>query len=178
MRKISFDFDNVLWNFEKNNIKLIKEIYGEDITSAEVLYWDYYKDKFPLIVPSWCDWNLYKQGEFFQGDQDFIKELQKNYEVQIITASAPELEVHKDKMIYERYGDLRIVHTREKEKFSKNSILVDDALHNCIAHIQEHSQPAIIVDRGYGWNQGFSHKLVLRANNFETIKECIYHFSR
>lgn len=177
MRKVSLDFDNVLWDFEKNSIRLVKEIYRKEITSAEVVYWDWYKDKYPLITASWCNWDIYSQSEFFEGDQDFIKELQKKYEVQIITASFKEIVSEKDKMIYERYGDLRVIHEKEKEKFSRNSILVDDALHNVIAHIQAHKQPAIVVDRGYGWNQGFTHELVHRANDFDTIREGIEFFS-
>lgn len=178
MKKISLDFDNVLWDFEQINIRLAKELYGVNMTSAAVTHWNYYVDEFPLIVPAWSNWEEYKTAEFFKGDQDFVKELQKKYEVQIITASTPEIAENKDKLIYERYGDIKIVHTKDKALYSGDSILVDDALHNVKAHIQAHNQPAIIVDRGYGWNQGFSDKLVRRAKCFDTILKEINYFTR
>lgn len=180
MEIVSLDFDNVLYDLEELDCRMVKEIYGVDITPMDVVHWDFYSTNYPEINKIWGNWELYSQGLFFDGDIDFIKELQKRYEVQIVTASYPEIEMQKDEMILERYGDLRIIHSGKTSKalYTGGSILVDDGLHNISAHIEEHSLPAIVVDRGYGWNQGFEHELVHRADDFEEIKRLIYSLAK
>ena len=170
MQRISIDFDNVLYNLEGLNCKVTKDIYGVEITPKDIAYQDYYLDHYPEESKIWSSFEEYSKGSFFQGDKDFIEELKNKYELQIVTASAIEISEEKDKMIYERYGDIKIIHTKEKYIHTKDSILIDDAIHNIKDHIEKNKDPGILVDRGYGWNQNF--EIVPRVSSFkEIIKE-------
>lgn len=177
MKILSIDFDNVLYDLESLNIKKVKEIYGVNMTAMDINNWNFYPDNYPLIRNIWGDWDQYNQGHFFEGDQDFIKELQKRFEIQIVTASYEAIENEKNELIFNRYGDIKVVHVRTgKAPHTKNSILVDDGLHNISDHVIINQQPAILVDREYGWNQGFQHDLVVRANNYQSIIDGIDSF--
>ena len=165
--RISIDFDNVLFDLESLNCKKTKEWYGVDITPIEIKYWNYYPEHYPDIAKIWSDFSLYSEGSFFDNDQDFIEELRKKYEIQIVTASEKAIEEGKDEMIYKRYGDIKIVHTTVKYIHTEGSILIDDAVHNIKPHIEENKDPALLVDRGYGWNQGYNG--VPRVSSFEEI---------
>lgn len=175
---ITFDFDNALYDLETLNIRKVKEIYGVDMTAMDIHNWDFYPDNYPLIQEIWGDWKQYSQGNFFDGDQELIKYLQKYFEVQIVTASYESIEKEKDEFIFNRYGDIKVIHTRTgKAPYSKNSILIDDGLHNITDHVLINQHPAILVDREYGWNQGYEHELVVRANSFESILSGINSFT-
>ncbi len=50
-----------------------------------------------------------------------------------------------------------VVHT-------KDSILIDDAIHNIQGHIENNNNIGLLVDYGYGWNQNFQHPLVKRVH--------------
>lgn len=178
MKKISLDFDNVLFDLESLNIKTVKEIYGVNMTAIDIDNWDFYQNNYPLIMNIWGDWNLYSKGSFFDGDQDFVQTLKKQFEVQIVTASYETIEKQKDEMIYNRYGDIKIIHTRTgKAPYTKDSILVDDGLHNVTDHININRMPAILVDRQYGWNQNYIHALATRASDYDSILRQINSFS-
>lgn len=177
-KKISVDFDNVLYNLEELNVKSVKEIYGVQISTIDILNWDFYPDNYPKITEIWGDWSRYSKGNFFSGDKLFIDYLKEKYEVQIVTASYDSITKEKDKMIYERYGDLKIIHSGKncKSIFTKKSCLIDDGLHNIKAHIEKNNMPSIIVDIDYGWNQGFESSLTYRASSFESIIQGLSHF--
>lgn len=178
---ISLDFDNVLYDLETLNTKEVKRIYGVDISPNDIDYWDFYPDKYPEVMKAWGDWNIYSQATFFEGDIDFVNYLREKYDdVQIVTASYASIEDKKDEMILSRYGDIKIVHTGKNSKatFTRDSILVDDGLHNIKDHIVRNNMPAVIVDRGYGWNKNYSCDMSSRAHCFETILKAIHSFSK
>lgn len=177
MKKISLDFDNVLFDLESLNIKTVKELYGVDMTAMDIDNWDFYPNNYPLIKNIWGDWDLYKKGSFFEGDQNFVQTLQKQFEVQIVTASYETIEDQKDELIHNRYGDIKIIHTRTgKAPYTQDSILVDDGLHNITDHININGLPAILVDRQYGWNQDYKHVLATRASDYDSILSQINSF--
>lgn len=170
MKKISLDFDEVLYNLSLASSKFIREVYGAELDNSKVTYWEYLTDHFPRIKEAWGDFSLYSQGEIFKDAPDFVRELQKKYEVQIVTSSYPGIISQKDEMIQDVFR-VNVIHTHQKDKVTQNSLLIDDGLHNITAHINAGNGKAIIFDKGYGWNQA---KLengedIFRAKSYEDI---------
>lgn len=168
-KKVFIDFDNVVYDLEKKNCQVVKDIYGVDLTPLDIHNWDFYRTHYPEVVNVWHNWDQYKDTSFFPGDVEFIEQLQAKYDIAIVTASADEIIEPKDRMIYHRYGDIQIIHAKIKHLHTSEGILIDDAVHNILGHVQNNKMPGIIVDRGYGWNQDFEHELVTRATNFDAI---------
>jgi len=175
IKEISIDFDNVLYNLEGVNLAEVKRIYGKEISTEEIEYWDYYYDHYPEVTKIWKDLKKYSNGNFFEKDKEFIENLKQiGLNIQIVTASAAEIEKEKDQMIFERYGDIKVIHTKEKHLVTKNSILIDDAPHNILRHIEENNLPGILVDRGYGWSKNTKEdSLIHRLSNFNDIEKKI-----
>jgi 5'(3')-deoxyribonucleotidase len=165
--KLSIDVDDTLYNLTAGNLAVVKELYGDIVTPDMVNSWDYYHVNYPLVLNLWSDWNQYSKLPFFEGDVDFINQLRTEFDIQLVTVSFPEIEVQKDAFLKDRYGDIKIIHTREKSLVTVGSVLIDDAVHNIDCHVRTNSMPAIIMDRSYGWNQGYSHHLVDRVCSFQ-----------
>jgi len=179
LKTISSDFDNVLFNLEQLNIIHAKMFYGVDLTPADITYWNFYGENYPKIVNTWGDFSFYQKGEFINGDIDFINTLKDmGFEVQIVTASFPSIAAEKDEMIYDRYGDIRIIHEKNKSIVTKDSILIDDGPHNIRDHILTNNQPAVIVDNGFGWTEHFDSHLVRRAASFSDIIESVHKLNK
>lgn len=176
---VSVDWDNVLYNLEDVNTQFVAQHYGDIITTMDVNDWEFYGQNYPEVIKIWGDWAKYSTGSFFPGDIEFIKTLQEKYEVQIVTASYKEIADEKDIVAYQRYGDIRVIHSHGgKSQYTANSILIDDAMHNIDDHIAVNKMPAILVDRGYGWNQSYQESaLVKRAFCFESILTSLRHFN-
>jgi len=173
--KLSVDFDNIVFDLEGRNIKEVKDIYDYDLKTREIAYWDYYYDHFPEVTKIWFDFAKYSQGKFFEGDIKFIQALKDTgLEVQIVTASAESISEEKDLMIYERYGDIRVIHTKHKSEVTGNSILIDDGPHNIDCHIETHKLPAIIMDRDYGWSKNYTNELVTKVKNYEETLSTVH----
>ena len=61
----------------------------------------------------------------------------------------------------------------EKSYYTKNTILIDDAIHNIKSHIENNNKEALLIDYDYGWNKNFEHKLVKRVTNPLNINKII-----
>jgi hypothetical protein len=153
---VSLDFDEKLWDLHSATAPFIKKIYGVEVNKEDISYWEYMTDRFPRIKEAWGSWEVYKNGKPIEGSIDFVEILKYIFgedRIQIVTATFPQIAKEKDELIKSIYKIDKIIHTSTKYEFTKNSILMDDGLHNIIGHVANNDCPGIIFDRNYGWNQ-------------------------
>ena len=164
---ISLDFDSVLWDWHKNiNIFLIENNIKE-LNSLDITHWDYIIENHPNAKITWESWEHYIKSGPIQSSIEFVKILKRifNGKIQIVTASHNNLIENKDKMIQEIYNIENIIHTSTKSIYTKNSILIDDAIHNINSHTKTNIKDyGILFDLNgnYGWN-----KENIENNNFK-----------
>ena len=175
---VSVDFDSVLYDLEIVLLNELKDLYGKEIKDLmEIDSWDYYK-KFPRVIECFSDFERYSKGRAKEGAKEFLSSLknmvgEKN--VQIVTASPEPIVEKKNKMILDMFGDIKVIHSFQKPKYTKGTVLIDDAVHNVLDHYQQTGSPAILFDPGYGWNQEpveKTNKGIVRCGSYEeSLKE-------
>jgi len=161
MKKISLDFDGVVYDLDTLHQVFIKETYGENYSTTDATYWEYLYERYPSIVKVWTDWAIYKTAPFIDGAIDFVDELKKRYgseSIQFVTSSPESIQKEKTKMIEKIFG-LDVIHvTKEKKSiYTNGTILMDDAKHNIIDHLENTPNQAILFDLNgaYGWSKDF-----------------------
>lgn len=179
-QRISVDFDDVLYDLNYLNKKFIKENYGIDIKSKDVTSFSYYYENYPKIMELWSNFDLYSKSGPIPDAVDFFKELReicKKDDLQIVTSSFDSIKEQKDEMIKDMFDFDKVIHTKNKSQFTKNSLLIDDALHNIEDHVLTNNNHAMIFDRDYGWNRNRNLerlKKVQRVHSYEDILKAIY----
>jgi len=176
MKLISVDFDEVLFDLSTITNNFIKNHYGE-VTHPDHIGWDYFNDNFPLVVSDcWNNPEEYSKGDFIHGAIEFMNELINLYgidKLQIITNSLPNVIDCKNQLIRETFGDIDVIHTKDKWKYTKGSTLIDDALHNIEEHVKNNKKDVgIIFDLGgkYTWNHRYiDSSYVVRVNSYNEI---------
>ena len=177
--KISLDFDDVLNKIHVCTNAYLKEHYGVEINPKDIPTWAYLVERYPKIINAWGDFNYYGLSTPIEGSINFVETLKKIFgahNIQIVTNTYPSIIIEKTKMIHQIYGVEQIFHTSEKYKYTKGTILIDDALHNIEAHIKTDS-PGIIFDLGYGWNQEKmeeQHENVYRAKSYNDVLKILH----
>lgn len=178
MRKISIDFDEVLYNLNEATQKFLEKTYNETVDRKNITYWSYLCDNFPKIVECWSKFEHYSQGNFFDGAQDFMSELRKKYDVTIVTSTPVTIENEKDEMIKDYLGDVNIIHASNKHIHTKGSTLIDDGPHNIIGHYEKNEGDVAIIfdlDGEYGWNKDVQENdRILRATSYEDVLKIIH----
>ena len=53
--KITFDVDSVLLKTEERVLEEIYKIYGVNLNLKDISYWNFYKDKYPLVLNFYND---------------------------------------------------------------------------------------------------------------------------
>lgn len=177
--KISLDFDDVLNRIHLCTNAYLKEHYGVEVDPKDIPTWSYLVDTYPKIVNAWGDFNYYGLSQPIEGSVNFVDTLKKLFgahNIQIVTNTYPSIIIEKTNMIHKIYGVETIFHTSEKHKYTKGTILIDDAIHNIESHIKTNS-PGILFDLGYGWNQDKiedRHDNVYRANSYNDVLSILH----
>lgn len=174
---ISLDFDDVLWDIQKGVNVYLTEKYGFAPKKEEIPTWEYLLETFPDITNAWGDWFYYSQGAALEGSQEFISNLSDlvgKDSIQIVTASYPTIIEEKNKLIFDLFGikSENVIHTKDKYLVTKGTILVDDACHNILKHVNNNNDLGILVDFNYGWNQipiEVENGNIFRAKSYEDI---------
>lgn len=186
---ISFDVDSVLIDTESIILKKIKDIYNVDLTLKNVTYWDFYKDKYPLVLDVFQDINFYNNVNKIK-DMDIIleKTIKKygSHNIQLITSSSEVSAISKENCLNKHFGKIKdfnkinIIHvglydnnndSHHKHTYSKDTILIDDGIHNISSHVDLNKNHGLLIDYGYGWNQNYEHNLVQRiTSQYDIIK--------
>lgn len=179
---ISLDFDETIWDLHEATLHFIKNNYGvKELSQKDITYWEYLTDNFPRIKECWGNFHLYSKGKPINGSIEFInslKQIVNKDDIQIVTASFPNIVEEKTELIKSLFGIDNIVHTSNKSEFTKNSILIDDGLHNIISHRDVNDGVSIIFDLGYGWNQDKieDNEKTFRANSYQNVLNIIRQF--
>lgn len=174
VKEIYVDLDNVIYDLESVNLQFIKENYGVELTSLDVKTWDFYLKDYPEIKKVWGEFHLYSKGQFFEGANDLLKNLQSIAPVKIITATYDSIIEEKDQFLKENLclNGIEIIHAKAKYEFTKKGVLIDDAPHNIFDHTQINNQPGLLFDLngGYGWGKNMPlHRLIKRVRNYDEV---------
>jgi len=153
---LSLDFDSIFWDWMKNVNIFMAENNLSQIDSMEVTNWNYIIDNFPDASITWENWQHYVKSGPIDGAIEFAFILNKIFgdRIQVVTASHDSFTDEKDKLIKEVFGFKKIIHTFHKSEHTKNTILIDDAVHNIKCHAETHKDDVgLLFDNRYGWNQ-------------------------
>lgn len=165
MKKISLDFDEVIYNLRELTHNFVYKHYSV-LPETNNIGFGYYTDNFPLIYNCWGTEEEYSKGNLIQGAKEFVNELISIYSIdsiQIVTNSFDGVIDYKNNLIKELFGDIKVIHTKNKSLVTTGTILIDDALHNIEEHITNNiNDYGIIFDLNYNWNQ---EKLEDKYNN-------------
>lgn len=171
---VSLDADNLLYHLEGVHQNFVKRIYGDIITSKEVIDWDFYLKHYPRIIEVWTKWEEYSKGEMFEEAAYLVAELKQITNVQIVTATgSDELVKLKDKMLTEAFGEIEIIHAKDKSIYTKNTILIDHAPQNIQCHVESNRNPGLLFDyKGeFGWTKNFNEKEFKHAERVTTHEQ-------
>lgn len=190
---ISFDVDSVLIDTESNILQKIKEIYNKNITLKDVTYWDYYKNEYPLVLEIFKDINFYNDVNMIKYMDKILEQIIKTYgsnNIQLITSSSEISAISKENCLIKHFGKIKgfdkinIIHvglyddnnnSHHKHTYSKDTILIDDGLHNISSHVDINKNNGLLIDYGYGWNQNYEHNLVKRITSQYDIIPTLNH---
>lgn len=196
MKKISFDVDSVLFDTEAIIIKEIKEIYGVTITQKDVTHWDFYAENFPKILDKFASNNFYETVKKIEQMDNVLESIIEGYGInslQLVTSTHSNVKNSKEEALNRLFSHIKgfeiipIIHVGLKEtghvggeevhhkyEYSKNTILIDDAIHNIHDHVEiNKGDKGLLVDFGYGWNQNYENDNVFRVRTPNEIIEKI-----
>lgn len=144
---ISLDFDDVIYDLMELNIKYIDTMHGiPDIDKQiEHYYWLY--QTYPDIGNNlWNNPDNYIRGRLVSGAKEFYDELVEiigEDNIQIVTSSMPDVVEKKNIMIKDFGFNCDVIHSifgvHPKHHYTKNTLLIDDAIGNITDHIM-HNQ--------------------------------------
>ena len=184
---ISFDVDSVLLDTETIILKKIKEIYDVELSLKDVTYWNFYKNEYPLVLDVFQDISFYNNVNKIQNMDIIMKNVISTYgsnNIQLITSSSKISAISKENCLDKHFGKIKdfnkikIIHvglydennnSHHKYIYSKNTILIDDGIHNVSDHVEINKNNALLIDYGYGWNQNYKHNLVKRIKKQNDI---------
>ena len=178
---MTFDFDGVGWNLDKIMSQLVYIDYGIEYKTQDATYWAYFYEKYPKSTRCWTEWDLYKQAGFIEGFLEFFEEVKAIYgpdAIQFVTSSPESIQEEKTKMMTDILGvDVIHVTKENKSKYTKGTILIDDAAHNIEDHLENTSNKAILFDLHgtYGWSKHFNVCNIrsFRTHNYKELLTCL-----
>ena len=191
---VSMDVDSVLLKTEERVLEEIYTLYKVKLNLNEVAYWNFYKDHYPLVLDFFNNNKFYKKVDKIDNMDIVLKDLIQLYgdnNIQLVTSSNEILKQQKEDCLLKHFGHIKnfdkikIIHVgmydeeekdnieHEKSYYTKNTILIDDAIHNIKSHIENNNKEALLIDYDYGWNKNFEHKLVKRVTNPLNINKII-----
>jgi len=158
MKKISIDFDEVLYNLDQIHRDYLKEHYNVDEDYINPNF-NYLVNNYPDIVKCWTDVNIYKKGFLIKGAFEFMQELMNTHkmeELQILTyTQSQEIEIYKNNLCEALFKGIDVIHTKDKWEYSKGTILIDDNTNNIVDHVITNKNYGLLFDLNgeYGWNK-------------------------
>lgn len=186
---ITFDVDSVLLKTEEKILKEIKKLYNKELSLNDITYWNFYKDNYPEVMKLFDDYNFYNDIEPVKYMDYILSNIIKEYgynNIQIVTSTNKTLKQPKEICLDKHFGKIKnfnkikIIHVgmyleedetnHEKYHYTKNTILIDDGLHNIIDHLEYNKNHALLIDYNYGWNKNYNHNLMKRINNPHEIE--------
>lgn len=152
MKKIFIDYDTTLVNFQDVMTDQINEIENTDFSPLQLSrgYFDEVKMRNKEIF---THKNIYEHIVPFDGAIEFLNNVKDmNYSVILVTANMSDLQMrckerHIEKYFKNCFDD--IIHTEDKYKYTKESILIDDSYSNIIKHIDANDQIGVLFNLNY-----------------------------
>lgn len=151
-KMISLDWDDTLYNLKAVNEQFLMDEYGihdgyKTVTSFESLGLNY-----PSIINKvWNNPERYSRGNLLDGAIEFYEELVSmvgETNIQIVTASMPNIIDVKNQMIKDRFKiGCDVVHSiGPKSHYTKGSILIDDHIDNIISHMRINNNMGVLFN--------------------------------
>lgn len=172
--KIFVDYDSTLNDMSYAWVAWINKTYGVEFTDKDVTHWEWYKD-LPHDAFKW-----FKDGVAFNeilplpDSQEFFKDINKNHEVKILTASHANMLEPKNEHILKYYGTCDVIHEHKKWKHAVDitTLLIDDRPLNCIKWVEAGGVAILFNHDGrYEYaNTAYKHALLLKVRSYEEIK--------
>ena len=168
---ISVDFDSTLnnlleaWVYYINKEEKPSKLY----TIQDIIKWD---DKILHRNKEFIKNRLlYKKVKVLIGAKEFIKELRKLDEVQIVSIT-PNYHIEpKMEFIKKHFGSVPIIFMeKDKYKFTKSSLLIDDNLNNLEEHQKYNNGKCIVFSNKEKYVYNRTNKFVRLGNYTDIIK--------
>lgn len=170
-KPIFLDYDDTLVDFNAAVLMFVNQWNKINLTHSDILSYGFLPDAYGEEVRTlWQTYGLYKYVKPFETSKMFLKELNKHYEVYIVTKSHLKVQYEKDYHAKFHFGIRdNIIHVdHHKSHYTVNGPLVDDATHNIEEHIITNSQPGILFNMNgqNGWSKpNIQHRLLRIANS-------------
>ena len=154
MKKIFIDYDTTLVDFQDVMTDLINKRENTNFTPLQ-LSRGYHDDVKFRNKEIFTHNNIYENIIPFDGAVEFLENVKNlNYEIILVTANMSDLQMqckekHIKKYFENRFTD--IIHTEDKYKYTKESILIDDSYSNVIKHISANNQNGILFNLNYDY---------------------------
>lgn len=181
--KISLDWDDVLYNLSSLTIDYMKKRYNIEVTTNEMNTFNFFESNnySDIIEDLFNNPEEYSKSDLLKGANYFYYDLANlvhEENIQIVTASMPNVIPFKEQYIWDILGwNCKIIHSNEKYKYTKGTILIDDAPKNILFHVDKNKNPGIIfdLDSNYGWNKNLkeNNTTIFKATNYSQTLEIV-----
>jgi 5'(3')-deoxyribonucleotidase len=138
---IYLDVDQVLCQWVEGFSNYLYDVYQLNLKKGDILYYEYISDKYKNQFDEFyqCSEVYGTYVKAFEGADEFVDKLRKNYEVKFITNTHPSDDCILDKNYYLGVCfdavTSDIIHSPRKYlHMTKNDVLVDDKIWNCYQH--------------------------------------------
>lgn len=191
--KICCDYDSVLVDFTTPWLKWVNRLYHTNVNTWMMKDFDYLEHLLGSHANEfWKTKGFYNHVRPIPEAPNFLSELQKTYgkeNVFIVTSSLPVTQPEKHEHIHKHFSiaDENVIHARVKHPHTKDGILIDDHLKNCINHSLNNNAPSIVFDYkgSYGWSKYSNYKdvetlekvfpLLNKCRTFESVLKKLNH---
>jgi FMN phosphatase YigB (HAD superfamily) len=147
--KIFIDYDSTLVDFQDVMTRQINQRENTTYTSYDMSR-GYYTEVKKRNKDLFTDLNIYEEVKPLDGAIKFLDDIKElEYEIVLITANSSNKqkafkEKHIEKYFQSSFDD--IIHTSDKFKYTKDSILIDDSYENIINHINYNNSIGVLFN--------------------------------
>jgi 5'(3')-deoxyribonucleotidase len=159
--KVYCDYDSVLVDFTTPWVKWINRNYHTNVTTLQMKHFEFLRDSFGEHANTyWQTKGCYSEVFPIPEAPNFLSKLQEmvgKENVFIVTSSHPVTKPEKHEHIQQYFSiaEEQVIHARVKHPHTKDGILIDDHILNCVNHSLNNNAPSIVFDyKGqYGWSK-------------------------
>jgi 5'(3')-deoxyribonucleotidase len=177
---IYIDYDSTLNNLCDEWIKWINKKFNTKYTVEDITHWDWFGDRFGVeaytfLTTDIFDNDIIKPKENSQLFINILKSCYGSDRIFIISDTPNSYQSSKANHIKRHYkiSDSNIIFTKDKHKYTKDGILIDDKLENVIDHCLHNNKMGVVFS--YKWNDYLTNPLVkIEADMYEKIKSNLY----
>jgi hypothetical protein len=176
--KIYLDADATIINTPTVWCEKINKHYNTNYTPKDQIHYSYFQDVLGKECEFWREENFYDGVYPYLKAQWFVERLKTMYgekNVTIVTWSdSKQLEESKNKIL-SYYFDIpkkRIIHTRNKWKYTYDGFLVDDHKEHILDHVNQNSKLGFLfnLNNSFGWNvMTEDHPLIKKVTSYNEI---------